>query len=240
MDDLLKHLEDSVKDVYKNDEFMKDRVNDAWIKMEDYYRKTDDTIAYFAATVLNPVSKYTYFSSHWRTTALNGEFGIRKKKLNELYKTYRNRANEEDSTDSEPADNTGSSHGFWSQHLRPLKKLKDDLTRYLEESVIPEPMGKWHPIDWWLHNKDRVPISSRMAFDILSVPAMAAETERFFSDCKLTVSSQRMKLQATTIEALQLLRSWNRSSVFIHAVLVSSFPLASSIMINIKLLDRSY
>jgi hypothetical protein len=54
------------------------------------------------------------------------------------------------------------------------------------------------------------PHLSLMAIDLLSIPAMSAEPERVFSGAKLTITDQRARLQGTTIEALECLKSWYR------------------------------
>jgi hAT family C-terminal dimerisation region len=44
-----------------------------------------------------------------------------------------------------------------------------------------------------------------MAFDILLIPAMSAETERLFSGIKLTISPQRNRLEEDIIKATECL-----------------------------------
>lgn len=221
MDDLLEHLEFSAKTHCDNkNEFMMDRVDDAWTKLKEYYGKTDETLAYFAATTLNPVVKYTYFKDNWSSGNLLKQFEHKKKQMIELYKTYASRYGPDEPITTQQSDKSPPKRGFWEDRLKP-KAVRDKLTRYLNEPVIDDPKGKFHPIDWWRANKQRFPVLSHMAFDILSVPAMSAETERFFSDCKLTITSQRMRMTATTLEAIQLVRSWNNQKFFNLAAWVS-------------------
>ena len=49
-----------------------------------------------------------------------------------------------------------------------------------------------------------------MAFDLLTVPAMSAEIERVFSECRLVLNTQRLKISQETLEQLMCLRSWRR------------------------------
>lgn len=53
-----------------------------------------------------------------------------------------------------------------------------------------------------------------MAVDILSIPAMAAEIERVFSEAKTTINEGRWSLELDTIEALQCLKPWFRAEYY--------------------------
>ena len=55
---------------------------------------------------------------------------------------------------------------------------------------------------------------SRMALNLLSIPAMSAEPERLFSSCKITITDRRNKLSVKVIEALECLRSWYKVEAF--------------------------
>ena len=69
MDFLLAHLEKE-RIRWSKDRWMGRRVDAAWQKLAEYYQRTDAMIAYFAATVLNPIYKIGYFNKHWNTSAL--------------------------------------------------------------------------------------------------------------------------------------------------------------------------
>ena len=63
---------------------------------------------------------------------------------------------------------------------------------------------------WWmeLRQKSDFPNLSRMALNILSIPAMAADPERLFSSAGLTVTDRRNNLSIQSIEALECIKSW--------------------------------
>ena len=63
--------------------------------------------------------------------------------------------------------------------------------------------------DWWLAPKQQAvyPNLSKMALNLLSIPAMSAAPERLFSSCKITITDRRNKLSVKVIEALECLRS---------------------------------
>ena len=37
----------------------------AWKKLDGYYKKTDDSITYIIATILDPIMKMDYFNREW-------------------------------------------------------------------------------------------------------------------------------------------------------------------------------
>ena len=62
---------------------------------------------------------------------------------------------------------------------------------------------------WWLEKTQQIsyPNLSRMALDILSIPAMSADPERLFSSAKLLISDLRNKLSMDIIKAFKYLKS---------------------------------
>ena len=73
----------------------------------------------------------------------------------------------------------------------------------------PVNIGKISAREWWLSAPQRAqfPLLSRMAINLLSIPAMSSETERVFSLTKKTISQGRWNLRPNTIEALECLKS---------------------------------
>jgi hypothetical protein len=65
---------------------------------------------------------------------------------------------------------------------------------------------------WWLLPEQQrdYPNLSKMALDILSIPAMSASIERLFSSANITVSDRRNRLTADTIEMIESLKSWQK------------------------------
>jgi hAT family C-terminal dimerisation region len=65
---------------------------------------------------------------------------------------------------------------------------------------------------WWLLPEQQrdYPNLSKMALDILSIPAMSASIERLFSSANMTVSDRRNRLTPDTIEMIECLKSWQK------------------------------
>ncbi|KAJ0126735.1 Potassium transport protein [Fusarium oxysporum f. sp. albedinis] len=95
---------------------------------------------------------------------------------------------------------------------------------YEEESVADE-FERWqstkqdtfskhdYPLEYWSAKRFEYPRVAKMAIDVLSVPAMAAECERAFSSAGSMVSPQRTRLDASTIAVTQTVRSWLKAGL---------------------------
>jgi hypothetical protein len=66
---------------------------------------------------------------------------------------------------------------------------------------------------WWLEDTQQTlyPSLSKMALDLLSIPAMSAEPERLFSDTKITLQDRRNRLRIDIIEAIECIKSWSKT-----------------------------
>ena len=71
------------------------------------------------------------------------------------------------------------------------------------------------PLTWWLREeqRQRYPCLSKMAIDILSVPAMSAEPVRVFSGARRTISWDRCQLGSHTIERGERMNRWIKSGI---------------------------
>jgi hypothetical protein len=67
-------------------------------------------------------------------------------------------------------------------------------------------------LSWWLEERQQrlYPNLSRMALDILTIPAMSAAPERLFSSANITISDRRNRLHGDTTEAIECLKSWRK------------------------------
>lgn len=68
-------------------------------------------------------------------------------------------------------------------------------------------------LQWWKDHESTYPIVSRMARDILCVPATSVIVERFFSEAAHVVTDLRCSLHDNKIEALVCINMWMKSSL---------------------------
>ena len=198
-------------------------INSGWAKLDKYYALTSETPAYVGALVLHPAYKWQYIEEHW----MREWWGPAKAALQGLWKekyapTELDRLPVQASSHSTPRASTGTSAGTpnkfteWKNSLKakvPTTIYQDEYTRYCESP----PHHDFEDVrDWWLAAGQQAiyPNLSRMALNLLSIPAMSAEPERLFSSCKITITDRRNKLSVKVIEALECLRSWHKVESF--------------------------
>ena len=228
MDFLLAHLEQERRR-WAKDGWMGHRVDAAWQKLVQYYERTDATVAYFAATVLNPIYKTGYFTKNWNTGPLRAAARKLKGELEALWQERYRPATRADGKTEREAEGWGAITGEyrpnsftnWTQeHLD--GELDDELAIYLQEAPLKGVnANSFRAIDWWLEisQRDRYPNLSKLAIDVLSVPAMTAEAERLFSACRKTC--ERCRTLPASLKDVQLFRSWTKSTIFEGIQLVS-------------------
>ena len=114
----------------------------------------------------------------------------------------------------------------------------DEFDRFINGDPIPLSRGQTS-LQWWLESAQRLayPNLSRMAIDILSIPATSAEPERVFSGARRTIGWSRMRLGVHTIEAGECLKSWVKPGIissFGSQSLGGSEPLGEDMDIEIS------
>jgi hypothetical protein len=84
------------------------------------------------------------------------------------------------------------------------------LDEYARYCLLPQHHDFEDVRSWWMEERQKrdFPNLSRMALDILSIPAMAADPERLFSSAGLTVTDRRNHLLIESIKALECIKSW--------------------------------
>ena len=102
---------------------------------------------------------------------------------------------------------TSNEYELWLGAIDAPEVIEDEYEAYLEVKKV---FGYLRPIDYWLDSKQKqdYPNLSRMAIDILSIPAMSSDPERAFSAAKITLTDRRNKLSMEMIECLECLKSW--------------------------------
>lgn len=218
MDFILGCFEDA-SDEFADHDILRESVQSGYTKMLKYWNRTERSPVYMAAIVLNPCVKWTYFdkwNAEWRPTM--------KDDLRTFWETiYRSSTGlpVRPSAAPEPT----SSFRKWKANMGGgAQTTGDELEQYLSEPLL---MGSndISAIEWWLllEQRQRLPLLSKMAIDIYSIPPMSSEPERVFSGTKHTITDQRCSLKIETIELLECLKSWFRIGIFtqedLHSVI---------------------
>ena len=213
---LLDHLEQS-RVIYADNPYISHRIDCAWQKLIKYYNKTDDTLAYMAATVLNPIHKWQWFETRWIEGPLLDWLRKGKRHLRDLWTNcYADPTNIQEVRPNIVA--TNSDDAFAAFLYQQEGPILDELELYLIEPRLAftdsTTAAAFRPLSWWtdLAQRDRFPRLSKLAWDLLTIPVMSAEIERIFSECALALGDQRHRLISETLEEQMLLKSWLRNA----------------------------
>ena len=205
-------------------------INSCWAKLRKYYRLMDKSPVYAAAIVLNPEHKLDYFKASWEEYP--EWIAQAEKSVEELWLTmYKDTANSEAET-TENAPSSGlflptprkdpSDFAQWVQRHKHKpqgpKAKQDEYQQYLEMEHFPDQGSEEFQSNsrpklvdlcaFWARYEAQYPSLARMAFDVLSIPAMSSECERVFSSAKILIDDRRARMKEDIIEASECLRAW--------------------------------
>jgi hAT family C-terminal dimerisation region len=211
MDFLLSKFE-AARIEYADDSFMAPCINAGWAKLDTYYALTERSSAYVAAIVLSPHRKWHYFDTAWEEHPEWIESS--KSSVEGLWKSrYAPVAKSGDSSAQSLVEKPLLKNSFlaWEDEQEDLE-LPTLFDEY--QSYIAAPRIKVKDVrKWWLEDTQQTlyPNLSKMALDLLSIPAMSAEPERLFSDTKITLQDRRNRLGIDIIEAIECIKSWSKT-----------------------------
>ncbi|ENH66575.1 Putative AC9 transposase [Fusarium oxysporum f. sp. cubense race 1] len=189
-------------------------INNCWSKLDEYYSLLGQSPLYPAAVILHPRWNVSWLEANWTSheqlvwlrDAKNSvreffEQQYPRKEQSEAARTMIGKAMRQD----EPSQ--FDQFEQWVKSRQPkFLATGSELERYYR--LEPEQVNE--PVCWWIDHSNAFLRLSRFALDVLAIPAMATDCERAFSLAKLTVSSQRHSLLGSSIESVQLLKTWIR------------------------------
>lgn len=102
----------------------------------------------------------------------------------------------------------------WSNHVDEQQRHRtkhNELDSYLKEALV-SPNTPIDILQWSMVNRRKYPAISRMARDILAIPASTVASESAFSTGSRVISDHRSRLNSETADALICLQDWMRPS----------------------------
>jgi hypothetical protein len=184
----------------------------AWAKASDYYNKLDLSPAYYAATLLHP--RYTtYCELAWADKpewleANNSAFRALWAEYNTSPRAVRRPkviSSEIDDAIEALIDPDGAAAAA-DGDIDEYEKWKAREPKANKDSYAAV-----HPIRYWIGLRDRYPNLSRMAIDVLSIPASSCECERMFSELGDLLEPRRRQISRQLLAAIQCVRRWYRA-----------------------------
>ncbi|OAA52146.1 Ribonuclease H-like protein [Cordyceps fumosorosea ARSEF 2679] len=186
---LLSKLEDAKSQIetHPEPEHFGINVNLGWMKLDKYYNTLRDTPVYYAAAALHPGLRWTYFDEIWGRH--HPEWVEEAKQI--VQQLWSNEYSNLQITVASTADGPA---------LKKQKTVLSSFDRYRNrhrQSNAPtagaDEYARWQasmseldrdvadPVEYWHLKRFEYPKLSRMALDVMTVPAMSAECERLFS-----------------------------------------------------------
>jgi hypothetical protein len=189
------------KDAHTDDPILAPMYNSGWAKLDKYYCLTDESPAYVAAIVLHPSHKWHYVHENWKQDWVDSA----KTMVDSFWEEYKP-VGPPIPLSIAPLSTTNEFLDWRNKHLQPVL-FTDEYERYCRSERV---YGFTSALAWWQEETQQkhYPNLSKMAVDILSIPAMSAEPERLFSGAKITITDRRNRLGADVIGALECLKSW--------------------------------
>ncbi|KAF6524810.1 hypothetical protein HZS61_010605 [Fusarium oxysporum f. sp. conglutinans] len=182
-------------------------INLAWDKLDEYYRRLDETPIYYtgygtasslslglAKEMVADVWLSDYAHLEVRTSSSRGDDEPPAKRPR-FFNPFEKNSRVPNSLPAHAAAIVGDEYQAWQ------------TDRDASDGNVRDPIG------YWITKQSRYPRLSRMALDFLTIQPMSAECERLFSAAGKMVSGLRTNLDAEIIAICQVLRSWYRAGL---------------------------
>ncbi|PCD42766.1 hypothetical protein AU210_005291 [Fusarium oxysporum f. sp. radicis-cucumerinum] len=184
----------------------------SWAVFDKYYQLTDESPAYGAAIILHPSRRVAHIKKNWPKSWHKSVLdGVRKH-----WKDYYHEL-PLPTTTPQLRDEIRrlDEYDLLARELDVVSPSMSELDEYDAFTTQPPIVIDCSPLSWWLREEQQqtYPRLSRMAVDILSIPAMSAEPERVFSGARRTISWDRCQLGSRTIERGECMKSWIKSGI---------------------------
>jgi hypothetical protein len=196
---------------HAKDKILSSMFNSGWAKMNKYYDKTNDSSAYIAGIVLNPNFKWSYINNNWAKDWIPKA----REMMKALWEEHRLKTATSD-LPSVQVQSRGpeSKNDFkaWMKRHQTAPNFEDEYARYCASDCTLDV----DPRTWWQEQTQQTsyPALTKLALNILSIPAMSADPERLFSSAKHLITDLRNKLGIDIVEAFECLKSWYKLQRF--------------------------
>jgi hypothetical protein len=184
----------------------------SWAVFDKYYQLTDESPAYGAAIILHPSRRVAHIKKNWPKSWHKPVLGGVRKHWKDYYHEL-----PLPTTTPQLRDEIRrlDEYDLLARELDVVSPSMSELDEYDAFTTQPPIVIDCSPLSWWLREEQQqtYPRLSRMAVDILSIPAMSAEPERVFSGARRTISWDRCQLGSRTIERGECMKSWIKSGI---------------------------
>lgn len=190
-------------------------INNSLVILEKYRGCMRDSPAYFAAVITNPSLKLELFKQKAPSFLYTAQRSVQNLWTNEYIEFTGNMSVSAYIPRREPGTNTDSNSVNLSDFEQwitlpdslPELPQSDSYRQYLSRPRVP-PTHCRDLLGWWKDNQFAEGQVTKLALDMLSIPAMSAEYERTFSTAEAMIDPHLDNLPDEEVEASECLRAW--------------------------------
>jgi hypothetical protein len=185
----------------------------AWSKANEYYAKLDLSPAYYAATILHPYLR-TYCDTAWADKP--DWLDDNNRRFRALWAEYNTAPRAIRRPNVFLSDMDDAIDGLIDPRASSTNDVAEDEYDRWKRSESRVEKGSQHannPIKYWVALRDYYPSLSKLALDVLSIPASSCECERMFSELGDLLEPRRRAIQPQLLAAIQCVRRWRRSGL---------------------------
>ena len=183
---------------YKHDPDEDSRLNIqlGWQKLDEYYKKLDDTEVYVAAVALHPKHRLAKIKQMWADREGDGWPAAAERQLQDFWKCYKDLQIPEQPPEQQGDDDildeilNPTKPPSVEDRFGPMGQLQSRPVQ--QEPPVPDEMDEFQgtvdasfnkvrdPVSFWVLNRLRWPRLSRMALEIYGIPSTEADIERLY------------------------------------------------------------
>jgi hypothetical protein len=163
-------------------------------KLSAYEESIKSDLAIFSA-MIDPRLKVEFFDDYDNVSMLKEKFAL----------FYEQNYKSQFSSQVSPSHGESASFKESLYKKRRISSSNDEIKKFFESTTEDY---KVEPDKWWLINRESYPILSKMAFDLLAIPATSVPSEQIFSKAGDLITQRRNRLNKKIIKTLMLLESW--------------------------------
>jgi hypothetical protein len=203
-------------------------INLGWAKLDKYYNYLSDSPVYYAAAALTPCLRWRFFENQWgdeHADWIDDAKELVRSLWESEYRDLEVSTTSEDVRVAKKRKTNLSSFDLFCQANRGIESPQprpspapssqptmDEYDRWLLDVSVND-KEVTDPLEYWRSKAKDYPRLSKMALDVMTVPAMSAECERLFSAVGLMITAIRNRLDASTVGLVQILRSWLKAGI---------------------------
>lgn len=196
---------------------MVERIRNAIVIYDKYFMLYTTSPYYILAVLLDPRRRLEYFKDNskqdWADKRELGEnIWLKTKYPNGVPPPPKTPGRKKQSRHETDDPISAFATAFDGLSWRTGKRSEDEFSDFIESAQHQLSKGQT-ALSFWLDEAQRTrwPLLSKLARDILSIPAMSAEDERVFSGARRTLSWERSMMGPVLLNRLECLKYWSKT-----------------------------